>query len=67
MSKTFRLSDIEEKALNTVSLRINRELVNNGHKPLRDTEILHEILNQTLHKDNIEVSRTGSLIIKIDR
>ncbi|AMW80690.1 hypothetical protein AMD27_17390 (plasmid) [Acinetobacter sp. TGL-Y2] len=67
MSKTFRLSDIEEKALNTVSLRINRELVNTGHKPLRDTEILHEILNQTLHKENIEVSRTGSLIIKIDR
>lgn len=63
MTKTFRLSDAEEKALNNVQLRLNRELVKNGQKPMRDTEILHEILKQTLLTGTIDLSRQGYMII----
>lgn len=63
MAKTFRLTDEEEKALNNVQLKINRELVKNGQKPLRDTEILHEILRQTILSDRLDLSRKGYIII----
>ena len=63
MAKTFRLTDEEEKALNNVQLKINRELVKNGQKPLRDTEILHEILRQTFLSDRLDLSRKGYIII----
>ncbi|NUF13392.1 hypothetical protein, partial [Acinetobacter oleivorans] len=63
MAKTFRLTDEEEKTLNEVQLKLNRELVKIGLKPLRDTEILHEILRQTLLKGTFEISRNGFMII----
>lgn len=64
MAKTFRFTDDEEQALNEVGLRINRELVKAGKKPLRDTEIFHEIIKQTLLDGSIEVTRDGTLNIQ---
>ena len=64
MAKTFRLTDEEEKTLNEVQLKLNRELVKIGLKPMRDTEILHEILRQTLLKGTFEISRNGFMIIE---
>ena len=64
MAKTFRFTDEEEKALNEVALRLNRELVKAGKKPLRDTEIFHELIKQTLLDGIIEVNRDG--IIKVE-
>lgn len=64
MAKTFRFTDEEEKALNEIALKINRELVKAGKKPLRDTEIFHEIIKQTLLEGIIEVSREGEIKIE---
>jgi|GEM_PF-1340586 len=64
MAKTFRFTDEEEQALNEVALRLNRELVKAGKKPLRDTEIFHELIKQTLLEGIIEVNRDG--IIKVE-
>ncbi|MBJ9986933.1 hypothetical protein N5J44_17985 [Acinetobacter ursingii] len=64
MAKTFRFTDEEEQVMNEVSLRVNRELVKAGQKPLRDTEIFHEIIRQTLIEGQIEVSRDGSLKVE---
>lgn len=64
MAKTFRFSDEEEKALNDVALKLNRDLVKVGKKPLRDTEIFHEIIRQTLLNGIIEVSRDGEIKIE---
>ena len=50
MAKTFRFTDEEEQALNETALKLNRDLVKAGQKPLRDTEIFHEIIKQTLIK-----------------
>lgn len=63
MAKTFRFTDEEENALNDVALRINRELVKIGKKPLRDTELFHEIINKTLLQGTIEISRDGEVKI----
>ncbi|WP_151812891.1 hypothetical protein [Acinetobacter junii] len=64
MAKTFRFTDEEEQALNEVALKINRDLVKAGKKPLRDTEIFHEIIKQTLLTGTIEVNREGSVKVE---
>ena len=64
MAKTFRFSDEEEKALNDVALKLNRDLVKAGKKPLRDTEIFHEIIKQTLINGNIDINREGQIKIE---
>lgn len=65
MAKTFRFTNEEEQALNEVALKLNRDLVKAGKKPLRDTEIFHEIIKQTLLTGIIEINRDGEVKIKI--
>ena len=65
MAKTFRFTDEEENALNEVALKVNRDLVKAGRKPLRDTELFHEIVRQTLLEGAIEVNRDGLVKIEI--
>jgi site-specific DNA-adenine methylase len=69
MAKTFRFTDEEEQALNETALKLNRDLVKAGQKPLRDTEIFHEIIKQTLINGLIEVNRDGAIKVetKINR
>lgn len=64
MAKTFRFTDEEEQALIEIALRVNRDLVRMGKMPLRDTELFHEIVNQTVLNGSIEISRDGKLIIE---
>ena len=64
MAKTFRFTDEEEQALNENALKLNRELVKIGKKPLRDTEIFHEIIKQTLLEGLIEIKREGNIKIE---
>lgn len=64
MAKTFRFTDDEEQALLDIALRINRDLVKMGKMPLRDTELFHEIIKQTVLDGSIEISRDGKLLIE---
>jgi len=64
MAKTFRFTDEEEKALNEIALKLNRDLVKIGKKPLRDTEIFHEIVKQTLIDGLIEINRDGAIKVE---
>lgn len=64
MAKTFRFTDEEEKALNEVALKLNRDLVKAGKKPLRDTELFHEIVKQTLLEGVIEINRDGNIKVE---
>lgn len=64
MAKTFRFTDDEEQALNEIALRLNRELVKAGKKPLRDTEIFHEIIKQTLLEGSLEITREGLIRVE---
>lgn len=60
-AKTFRLNEVETKALIETCLRVNRELVKMGKMPLKDTEVCHQIIEQTLVNGEIEVKRDGTL------
>ena len=64
MAKTFRFTDQEEQALNQLALNLNRDLVKIGKKHLRDTEIFHEIIKQTLINENIDINRDGQITIE---
>ena len=67
MSKTFRFTDQEEEALNNVSLSVNKALVQAGKKPLRDSEIFHEIIKQTLLNGSIGVTEEGTLKVEVKK
>lgn len=60
-AKTIRLSVVETEALINTGLKINRELVKMGKMPLKDTEICHAIIEQTLINGEVEVKADGSL------
>lgn len=60
-AKTIRLSVTETEALINTGLKINRELVKMGRMPLKDTEICHAIIEQTLINGEVEVKADGSL------
>lgn len=61
MAKSFRLTDDEEKALYSVNLSVNRELIKIGKAPMTDSKILHIILEQTLKNGEVEVTRNGEI------
>lgn len=60
-AKTFRLNEKESQALVDTCLKINRELVKMGKMPLKDTEVCHKIMEQTLINGEIEVMRNGDI------
>lgn len=60
-AKVIRLNMTETEALINTSLRINRELVKMGKMPLKDTEICHAIIEQTLVNGEVEVKADGTL------
>lgn len=59
MPKSFRLTDDEQETLFRTAVNLNRELVRIGKMPLKESEILHKILEQTLKFGEIEVTRDG--------
>lgn len=63
MAKTVRLTDKEEQLLVETALKINRELVKMGKMPMKDTELFHEIIENTLINGIIELSRDGKIKI----
>lgn len=63
MAKTFRLTDDEQEMLYRTALNLNRELVRIGKMPVRDSEIMHKILEQTLKFGELEVTRSGEIRI----
>lgn len=59
--KTIRLNERETEALIATCLKLNRELVKMGKMPLKDTEICHKIIEQTLVNGEIEVKADGTI------
>ena len=65
MAKTIRLNDREEKALTTLQLRVNKELVKMNMPTLQDTDIFHEIMEKVVIESKVEVNRDGEIFITI--
>lgn len=61
MAKTVRLSDEEQEAIRKKAVALNKKLMDKNKQPLRDSEIVHAILELAL--DKLNVSASGNLII----
>ncbi len=53
VSKMLRLTKSEEKALNEKSIEINKMLIMSGNQPVKDSELLHIILCDTIKRIKI--------------
>lgn len=61
MAVTVRLSDKEQDMIRKKAVEINQILIKKGLQPLRDSQLIHEILEMTTPK--LEVSESGKIII----
>jgi len=53
MAKMLRLTKEEEKTLNKKCIEINKILIMSGGKPVKDSELIHLILNDALKRTKI--------------
>lgn len=60
MTTSVRLTENERELIRKKSIEINQKLISKGKQPLRDSQIVHEILEKTLPK--IQVGESGNLI-----
>ena len=60
--KMFRLTDKEEMNLREKCVEINKRLVQANREPLRDSELLHEILKECIERTEIGIEKTISII-----
>lgn len=62
MGKTVRLSDAETELLRQKAIEINKLLVKNGHPPLRDSELIHKILEKSL--PYVQLGKDGEIVVE---
>lgn len=62
MSKMFRLSKDEDKKLQRKSIEINKVLIKMEKAPMKDSELLHQILCDAI--DKIQVTKNGAITIE---
>lgn len=61
MAKTVRLSDEEQELIRKKAVILNKRLMDKNKQPLRDSELVHAVIQLAL--DKIEVSASGELIL----
>ena len=63
MPVNLRLSKNEEKLTRERCIEINKIFVNSGFAPLRDSELLHKVLERTL--PNVKADSKGGIYIDL--
>ena len=48
--KTLRIKDSQEEKIRQLAISFNKKLVQMGKQPLRDSELVHKLLNEALEK-----------------
>lgn len=61
MVKTVRLTKNEQELLFRTAVNLNRELVRIGKMPVKESELVHKILEQTLKLGELEITRSGEI------
>ncbi|WP_373866486.1 hypothetical protein [Acinetobacter ursingii] len=61
MAKTVRLSETEQEKIRTKAVEINKKLVEQMKQPLKDSELIHVILDEAIER--LEVTKSGKVII----
>lgn len=60
--KTLRIKDTQNENIRRLSVNINKKLVQLGKEPMRDSELVHELLNEALERASIDDN--GNVTIK---
>lgn len=63
MGKSVRLSDKETEEIRNKAIDINKLLINNGFPPLKDSELVHKILE--LSVTYARVQDDGSIFLDL--
>jgi hypothetical protein len=61
MVQSVRLNDQEQELLRKKAVELNKLLIQKGQQPLRDSELVHILIEEGL--DLIEVGSSGKAII----
>ena len=61
MAMTVRLNDWEQDEIRKKAVEINRELIKKGKQPIRDSQLVHEILEQCIQR--AEVTINGVIVV----
>lgn len=59
MATTLRLKDAEQERIRKKCIEINKLLVREGHEPLKDSELVHELLDKAI--DMAQVTKSGKI------
>ena len=58
MPKTVKLSAWEQKKLHEQVIKLNKILIGENRKPIKESELVHKILEQTITKTGVSASGT---------
>lgn len=64
MGKTVRLSDAEQEAIRQKAIEINKLLIKQGKQPLRDSELVHKILEKSV--PYAQLSASGEVVVETE-
>mgnify|MGYP000200376083 CR=1 FL=1 len=64
MGKTVRLSDAETEAIRQKAIEINKLLIKQGQQPLRDSELVHKILEKSV--PYVQLNTKGEVVIETE-
>lgn len=62
MAITVRLNDKEQEEIRKKAIEINKALIGRGMQPVRDSELVHIILEQSI--DNVELTPSGKIRVR---
>lgn len=62
MAMTIRLNDWEQEEIRKKAVEINKKLIEKSKQPIRDSQLVHEILEQCIKK--VEVTKSGEIVIE---
>lgn len=60
--RTLRIKDSQQEPIRQLAVNFNKKLVNLGKQPLRDSELVHKLLDEALKR--AEITQTGEITIK---
>lgn len=59
----FRLNPSEAETLRKTAVEVNKKRIENGIEPVKDSELLHEILEKTFKK--MTVTNSGQISLEL--
>ena len=60
--KTLRIKDKQEEDIRLLAIKLNKKLVEQGKQPLRDSELMHILINEAIKR--ADITTDGRIEIK---